>query len=234
MAASQLGKTVMGGLQYFQGRKMAKEAERDRPTYEIPGEYQQSYGLARGLAGEANMAAGRITSQANQQLASASARETGLPAWMQQGMRQEQQNAANAFALAKRVARNPAELTSMLANINRNRNVGTRSLGGQYGQYLEGERNIQRQRLDQARTNIQQAQLSGYRLRSDAAGTQMDALGQLAGARDKQFMLNKYAPWQAKTQAAAALMGGGIQNVGGALNDTSALAYSGAFSKDKG
>ena len=203
-----IGKLVFGARQAKRGRRMAAEAERMRPTYTLPGELDKSLGLSDQMIANA---AGSISDTSQM---------SGLPAWYQIGMRQSEQDQANAMSMARRGSRTAGDLLGSTSSILGAGNRQRMNLLSSLSQYQQSEQARQDARRDSARRFLNTS-LSG----------KQNVLGQMAGFRDKEFMYNKWMPYSQKAATAAALMGGGAQNIAGSFNDLASAGYmiGGAF-----
>jgi hypothetical protein len=187
---------------------MAEEAERERPTYTMPGEMSQMLGLSDKMIANAGGAISD-TSQLSQ-----------LPAWYKIGMRQSEQDQANAMSAARRSSRTAGDLLGSTAAISGAGNRQRMGILSNLSQYQQTEK----ARLD--------AQRQGARrfLNQSMVGKQ-GALSDISKYRTQEFMYNKWMPYQRKANTAAALMGGGAQNIAGSFNDLASAGYmiGGAF-----
>jgi hypothetical protein len=198
-----IGKLIFGARQARRGRKMAQEAERNRPTYSLPSELNQALGISDKMIGNA----GGAFTDTNQSLSQ-------LPAWYKIGMGQSEQDQANAMSAARRNSRSAGDLLGSTSSIAGAGNRQRMNLLSSLSQFQQSEK----ARLDARRD-------SARRFMNTSLQGKQGVLGQIAGARDKEFAYNKWIPYQNKTNTAAALMGGGAQNIAGSFNDLASAGY---------
>lgn len=132
-----------------------------------------------------------IPAAAQEELASARMQQFGRMPGINYASARLDQNAANSQYRLQRGATNSNQLLSGLNGIQLQSNIASRGLmEAEAGDYIRRENNLRR------------------------------SLGVMAGYQDKQFQLNKYEPFQDAARTKAALIGGGLQNLSGGVNQS--------------
>lgn len=163
-------------------------------AFAIPGAIQGGLGLAQLIAGarmNPKRPAYEIPAAAQEELALSRMQQNARMPGISYAENRLAQNSANAAYGLNRAATNPNQILNGLASIQMNANIASRGLmEAEAGDAIRRESNLRR------------------------------SLGVMAGYQERKWQVDKMNPFMDAARTKAALIGGGLQNLSGGINQT--------------